>query len=416
LTRALPIAAFYDSNTNTIKSDYSRTLSERLQDGKVAVIIPNAYTGVRFINSPFGSYPAYTALISAVNSVMQDRVIYRPIGPLYPTLAVSLLLIFLLPLITTRIAGVVCISTVTATGIGSLVAVRAGNWILPVVSFNVVLLLSVSTKAAIWAIRSWLTRMAMERDLELGRSVQKTLLPQIKQGENGNVSFKFHYQPYGAMSGDWFQFYLASSPEDELQAVFAIGDVVGKGPSAALATAAIATIWKIHEIRWAKGLFDLDDFLSELDDALSANFRGTQNSTISLAVINLDKVTFITCGAPAWKGVDASNEKLVIRIRPNNPLGVGGSEKRFNRVEWMRDREAVIVGFTDGAIDGIRASRKFEADMLEKKLLEREDCLDATIASVLEHGKGSALPDDITVLVLKLKKSQKLAKNFLRAE
>jgi hypothetical protein len=75
--------------------------------------------------------------------------------------------------------------------------------------------------------------------LELARSVQQMLMPRALESRVGDFEYKVFFDPAEKMSGDWFNIWT----DDDGELRLFIGDVVGKGPSAALAVSVVASVF-----------------------------------------------------------------------------------------------------------------------------------------------------------------------------
>jgi sigma-B regulation protein RsbU (phosphoserine phosphatase) len=79
----------------------------------------------------------------------------------------------------------------------------------------------------------------LERDLELASRVQDELLPRRNVAHDGWEA-AFHYEPAGAVSGDYCD--LVASPERGGDLFFLLGDVAGKGVAASILMAGLRAI------------------------------------------------------------------------------------------------------------------------------------------------------------------------------
>jgi sigma-B regulation protein RsbU (phosphoserine phosphatase) len=84
-------------------------------------------------------------------------------------------------------------------------------------------------------------RAALEYDLELASHIQQALLPASRLDTAG-WEFHVHFQPAGPVSGDFF--YLMRPWPDREDVFFVIGDVSGKGVSAAILGAHLQAIFQ----------------------------------------------------------------------------------------------------------------------------------------------------------------------------
>jgi serine phosphatase RsbU (regulator of sigma subunit) len=183
--------------------------------------------------------------------------------------------------------------------------------------------------------------------------------------------------------------------------VLAIGDVIGKGPSAALNTATITSVWKRFEPTFETSPEDLTPLLSELARVIEDSYRGEQTTSIQLAALYHDRIRIISCAAPQWVKVPAVGAASRIRNRPVNPLGMKVDRARYQFVECEVASGDVFIAHTDGVMEGtdcfVRFSSSLKAKAGEGRRLEFQEFVDAARAS----GKGAVLPDDFTMIMIR---------------
>jgi hypothetical protein len=233
------------------------------------------------------------------------------------------------------------------------------------------------------------------REIELGSAVQTLLLPRVRQVRLGGWEMAVIFRPHGKMSGDWFQF--AATPGG---GVAMIGDVVGKGPSAALNTAAIAAIWKHHLTAEAADGVDTSAFGLALNRAIFDVFDGSQFTTLSMARLGEQAAELVACGAPSWLLVRGGGVERV-RTARCNPLGMQRGLSALPLTRCTVEAGDVLIAFTDGVADGTGLARRFQAAAAR---IERWDGdMEALVAAIgaLDFRNGRELPDDYTMLVLR---------------
>lgn len=246
-----------------------------------------------------------------------------------------------------------------------------------------------------------LLTLAMSEELRLGKAVQALTLPSPLAGRFGAWDYLFHFNPYGALAGDWAQAFIdeRDGVVDDV-AVLAIGDVVGKGTSASLLTSAIAAVWSKFTSS-PIGAPALDAFVFDLDTMIRRLFKGTQFSTLSIACIMGGSVRVWACAAPLWLVVSPNGTVKRIRTLPANPLGVSSRGPKPRFVDAQVDVGDILLSYTDGVIDGSVALQRFE--VLVKANPPRADAayFDELVAMAKEAGQRDALPDDQTILILR---------------
>jgi hypothetical protein len=166
-------------------------------------------------------------------------------------------------------------------------------------------------------------QFVVARELDMGREVQSLLNPPSEEGVFGRWRYRFRYQPYGLMAGDWVQAFLPE--KDGKVAILAIGDVVGKGTSAALITSAIAGLWLRHKRVWQKeeslGKEALQSLIADLDQTIRELFQEKQYSTLSLALLTPDEAIVTSIATAPWMSISTEKPRLVGKSFCD-PLGV----------------------------------------------------------------------------------------------
>lgn len=235
--------------------------------------------------------------------------------------------------------------------------------------------------------------LLLRKDLELGRTAQELFMPDVMKGKVGSYSYTIVFKPWGPLSGDWVQTYQHGD-----QAVIAIGDVVGKGPSAALNTSVIATIWSEHCVKWTdSGKINIEEFAKNLNYVINRLFRGKQFTTFSCIVIEGAELKLFNIGAPPWYLLEPLKGVRSLRIRSKNPLGIEPDGAIYNNnIHDLTDQQTLIA-YTDGVMDGT-ASRRFLNKTIKKNSSKISHDLTGEI--VFKAGVSERLADDYTLLIV----------------
>lgn len=341
-------------------------LPDKLTGGKVALIVPDGHTGSRFVRSPTGLVPSYFALASLVSSNMLDRAIINPRRPgVFKVVCIAALLLILAfgPASRSLSLGAAWIFLCYAAAI---VFASRGKRFVPGASTVVIMSTAWLVAMIQSSLQSFAARVKLSSELDLGSAVQKLFLPDASSWKFGNWTIEIQHKAYGALSGDWFQVYVPESGSHF--AVVAIGDVVGKGASAALITAGIATLWADVAVEWDKGRIDVNGFLRRLDHVIEVSFKNQQYTTLCLAVLTPDEVITISAAAPQWLIVHDDWTTESVRTRATQPLGM----KRDTRLEDVSKTHqmtapATLVAYTDGLFDGSKARTYIRNKLAQKK-------------------------------------------------
>lgn len=396
LGRAIPSKVFFTKKSRRVVSAVGAQTSEILAGGKVALLIPDAVSGGRHVISPFGGYPAFTIPIAMTSSALSRHLLYAPVTPEPLVAAVGLLALALTVFLPLRGAlyangGLLVLATVLPTTL-----LFARGLIFPVFGMSGVVLVTTLARLCYFFAATWKQKMLASRDLEMGRTIQSLLLPSVREARVGEWSYKIVFEPHGPMSGDWFQTYHVKDDAQALRFVVAIGDVIGKGPSAALNTATITSVWKRYERVFETSPDDLTPMLHELAHVIEESYRGEQTSSIQLAAVYRDRVRLISCAAPLWLKVDDAGKVQRVKNRASNPLGMRVDGAKFQMVEQEAKAGEVFVAHTDGVMEGSDCFARFSARLKREPVRSFE----IVAAAAKEAGKGLVLPDDVTMLMI----------------
>jgi serine phosphatase RsbU (regulator of sigma subunit) len=230
-------------------------------------------------------------------------------------------------------------------------------------------------------------RVALQESLALGKAVQDLLLPERKNGRFGSYEYHTLYTPSQVMSGDWL-FVWRVSPKEER--IF-VGDVMGKGPSAALPVAIIIGV--LAECRDQN--LSTEESLAKINDRLVRLFRNQVSSTAAAIVITGETITVYNAGGPGWILVKSGDLKF--EPMRTNPLGISPSVD-IKPVTLNRKDMVALFTFTDGYLEGGRAMRRLAKYF---KLYGYPTHVDQIHQALIESGHNARLEDDRTLLLVK---------------
>jgi hypothetical protein len=398
---SVPVRSFYSKTQPGLRQQLPSAVREALAGGDIALLVADGNTGsAAFIDSFAGLVPTYYANASLISAVMHERFLRALPGQGVVILLLSLMLV---------IAGLIlkplrCISIICAAWLATLTVsallFHFSAQVAPVAQLSVIFLVLLLAEKVQHSFHSWQDDMRRQRDLELGKVVQSLTLPSRMKGQMDGWEFAVAYEPYGPMSGDWVQIYENRNPDHEICGIVAIGDVVGKGPAAALNTASIAALWSHFRNEWDEGHFDILNFLNTLNKNIHSTFGGNQTTSVAVAILHKDKVQLINCGSPTWIHISPETKVESVRIPPSNPLGLADGDFTFQLKELELKPGSILLAHTDGVMEGGLARKNFARNVIAAGLpednafayLQRE----ARIA-----GADTVLPDDFTMLYLK---------------
>ncbi|VTR96526.1 protein serine phosphatase with gaf sensor : Uncharacterized protein OS=Planctomyces maris DSM 8797 GN=PM8797T_18004 PE=4 SV=1: FHA: GAF_3: SpoIIE [Gemmata massiliana] len=249
-----------------------------------------------------------------------------------------------------------------------------------------------------------LEREKEAKEIELARKVQLGFLPQTLPDVAG-YEFYSHYSPAQTVGGDYYDFV----PLRDGRIAIVLGDVAGKGVSAALLVAKLSS-----EVRFCLlTVPDLAQAVGLLNDQMS-NSMGDR--FVTLAVIVLDPVehtlTIVNAGHMSPKLYRAATDQLVDAISLDDtgtPIGAQPGYP-FGQVTVQLDVGDSLAVYTDGVTDAMNpAGAMFGPEAADRCLVPDDSALSAAaqrpkylgerlVNAVRKHANGRAQNDDIAVV------------------
>lgn len=233
-----------------------------------------------------------------------------------------------------------------------------------------------------------LQTISIRKNLELASTVQDLLLPPKRDGYFNSFEYASTYEPFGRMSGDWLNYWRRST--DEIVLVF--GDVVGKGPRAALAVAAIAAF-----IENSKNSNDtVRDCIVRVNSGLFKLFGGHITSTFgAISIHESGRVEVYNAGGTGWTHI-SRNEQHHFTL-PSSMLGL--DEKPMIGSSTIDALPGdLIFGFTDGVMEGTKLIARLVKGLAELNL---DDYEMAEIFHLIQSYNQAEVMDDRTILAIR---------------
>ena len=237
---------------------------------------------------------------------------------------------------------------------------------------------------------------AVLHDLALARRVQERFLPQSRPEVPG-WEFRAHYSPALEVGGDYYAFL----PLDGGSIGVAVGDVSGKGISAALFMARLGSEMRLHSVsRTNPG-----EILACVNRVLAAEAEDGMFVTCLLLVLDLSsgRVRFANAGHMLPLVRRAGGEVERIPGTPNLPLAVA-ADGTFPEGSFDLGVGDAVILYTDGVSEAPHGDDLFGEARLHEVLRasagSAEDILTDVLASVLAHLHGEPPADDLTIVVV----------------
>jgi sigma-B regulation protein RsbU (phosphoserine phosphatase) len=236
----------------------------------------------------------------------------------------------------------------------------------------------------------------LERELELAAEIQRALLPPaLQSGQYFEVASRSI--PCRAIGGDFFDYFAVL--DDEFG--FVLGDVAGKGPSAALLTAMIQGIFAAQvgqAGRAAHLMTSVNESLIRraLQSRFATVFYGTLSSTGLLTYANA-----------------GHNPPVLLTRNGVRRLETGGlilglfAQATYEQEAVQLEPGDVLVVFSDGVTEALNAEggefgeQRLLACLEENCACTSKELLDRLLSAVSSFVADAAQHDDVTALVLR---------------
>jgi sigma-B regulation protein RsbU (phosphoserine phosphatase) len=236
-------------------------------------------------------------------------------------------------------------------------------------------------------------RRAFEHDLNLASSIQKRLLPQPEFAAPGWKGF-YHYEPHGAVSGDFFDVI-----RDGDATLVLLGDVSGKGVSAALLMSHLSAIFR--------GLSDsglpLVEIVARANRLFSAAIpAGSFATMVAARLLGDGEIELINAGhVPPI----IQNGRVDLLPPDGVPLGLFcQSVYTSQRLRLQNGNRLVLL--TDGIVESTNGrDAEYGLDALSAivQLFPHEgprDLAERLVADAARFRNGRRADDDITLMVV----------------
>lgn len=247
------------------------------------------------------------------------------------------------------------------------------------------------------------SRAVLEREVQLARQVQNTLMPSREPLVFGNVRIAGACITADACGGDWWMY----SQLDAQRLVLGIGDVTGHGLSSALiatsATSGFAAAMKLREPEDLNAVL----LISSLNQTLFSIAHGQHQMSSALGILNVHtgELEYAAGGHPSAATVNRGT--LQPGTLPARGALLGASEgSNYQARKAQLQRGDVVVWYTDGLTEARDPSGRLYGTQRLYTVLQAhatqsaELIRDAILADVNSYTEGRAQQDDITVVVL----------------
>ena len=233
---------------------------------------------------------------------------------------------------------------------------------------------------------------ALERDSANARQMQKALLPKHSM-HMGEFSICGTCVPIHAVGGDWFDYF----PLDNQRIGITLGDVSGKGMSAALLMAASRSSLR-HQ---AKSNVGPGAVLTGLNEMLRSDFPQGNFVTLIYGVLDTATSTLTMAAAGHPPPLLLTNSSVDELELPNGlPLGLG--EWSFEEIACPLGPDASVLFYSDGVLEAEDAHGvEFGLDRLKRACRQAEVTPQLLIEEACRFASPGPMTDDATALLIR---------------
>ena len=250
-------------------------------------------------------------------------------------------------------------------------------------------------------------RERLHQEMMVAQQMQRRLfpqrMPQIAEGEFAAVS-----EPSTEVGGDYYD--LVDLPDRRIG--IAIGDVAGKGVSAAFYMAEVKGIF----LTLSKLCKTPKEFLVRANAALLETLEKKVFVSLAYAVLDIDKGSLVIARAGHCPTILISQDVVRIVQQKGMGLGLAGNDMFEPSIEEHRislHRDDICVFYTDGITEARNpAGEEFGTERLTDVCMQSrdrsaEEMKETILTSVRTFMGVSTYKDDITLIVFKWKGTNK---------
>jgi predicted ester cyclase len=246
--------------------------------------------------------------------------------------------------------------------------------------------------------RSWdatLTRVRLEQEMKAAAEIQRALLPESRL-EGRDFQIVAVCDPCRAIGGDFFDYF----PLADGAVAFAVGDVSGKGPAAALLAAEIQGVLAAHSYTADAPI----NAVARVNRVLTRRPIESRFATLAYGVLGPGgRLTFCNAG---------HNPPVLVLRSACRRLEVGGrilgafEDTTFEQEVVQLDPGDVLVVFSDGVTEALNArdeefgDERLMACVRASRELTPSALLERLLGALRDFTQGAAQNDDRTLLVM----------------
>jgi phosphoserine phosphatase RsbU/P len=260
------------------------------------------------------------------------------------------------------------------------------------------------TLAEIVSIRSWLREhdqlVSIQHDLNVSREIQQAILPKVFPPFPDEPSFDIYASMVAAneVGGDFYDFFLI----DKDRLGFVIGDVSGKGISAAIFMAVSRTLIRATGLKGDS----VSECLQYVNNLLCKESVSSMFVTVFYGILNTQtgEVEYVNAGHnPPY----LLSEDGISKTEMTNGLALGVLDDFiFESKKIQLKKGDQLLLYTDGVVEAFNMEDKaygeedFEKFLNNNRIIPVETIIKNSLAEVNEFAGEAPQSDDITLLGL----------------
>jgi sigma-B regulation protein RsbU (phosphoserine phosphatase) len=244
-----------------------------------------------------------------------------------------------------------------------------------------------------------LLRQRLEKDLQLARTIQRSLLPEEPPQVDG-FDIAVRYEASQQVGGDYYDFIRLSN--DTLMVV--VADVEGKGAASAMVMSNVQAT--LHTL--ARHVHSLEGILFNLNERVIESTRSGKYMTMFLGLIDVPRrgLHYINAGHVA---------PLLVREDRVTPLSEGSPVvgllpgTRYRRGHVKLSPGDIVIACTDGISEAAGSSEEeYGAERLGRAVQARRtqsagQIVNELFSEILDFSIGATHPDDKILMAIKVK-------------